>query len=199
MRDPVDLHEHLIQVPLPMTARAHRFRPSTPDLGCEHRTEPVPPEAHCFVADLDAPFVPKILDVAQRQREPDVEHHRQADDLRARLEVAERGALGHQRRLAGHPRRLKPSSSDNTGATNPRVELFEGRKGDLLRDVTGYCGGRRQAVGVGVREDRRRSAPEFANLGLMHDISERVLWETGGSFGIYSCGLISLLGHSCRG
>jgi hypothetical protein len=41
------------------------------------------------VADLDATLVQKILDVAERQREADVEHHRQADDLGAGLEVPE--------------------------------------------------------------------------------------------------------------
>jgi hypothetical protein len=38
------------------------------------------------VADLDAPFVEQVFDVPKRQRESDVEHHRQPDDLRARLE-----------------------------------------------------------------------------------------------------------------
>jgi hypothetical protein len=47
------------------------------------------------VADLDTSLVKQIFDIAQRQREPNLEHHRQADDLWARFEVAERGALGH--------------------------------------------------------------------------------------------------------
>jgi hypothetical protein len=47
------------------------------------------------VSDLDTSLVKQIFDIAQRQREPNLEHHRQADDLWARFEVAERGALGH--------------------------------------------------------------------------------------------------------
>jgi hypothetical protein len=50
---------------------------------------------HCFMANLDTTLVQEILHVAQRQRKPNVQHHRQADDLWARFEVAERGALGH--------------------------------------------------------------------------------------------------------
>ena len=66
------------------------------------------------MADLDAPLVQEILDIAQRQREADVEHHRQTDDLGAGLEVAKRRAFGHALRLAGRPARGNQSSSDNT-------------------------------------------------------------------------------------
>ncbi|MDB9810039.1 creatininase family protein [Planktomarina temperata] len=54
----------------------------------------------------------QILDVPQRQREPDVHHYRQADDLGGRLEVAKRGAFCHGRTLNSRPARLKPVSSD---------------------------------------------------------------------------------------
>jgi site-specific DNA recombinase len=66
------------------------------------------------VADFYAAFVQEILNVSQRQREPDVEHNRQANDLRACFEVAEEGRFCHPGRLKGRPCRLKPSSSDNT-------------------------------------------------------------------------------------
>jgi len=39
------------------------------------------------MTDIDAAFVQQILDVAKRQREPSVHHHRQADDLAARFEI----------------------------------------------------------------------------------------------------------------
>ena len=64
------------------------------------------------MADLDATFMQEILDLAQREREPDVKHHRQADDLRARLEVPEGAGLGHGQKLSRRPARLKPVSSD---------------------------------------------------------------------------------------
>jgi hypothetical protein len=52
------------------------------------------------MSDLDASLVQQVLYITERQREPDVEHHRQKDYLGAGLEVAERGASGH---LEGRP------------------------------------------------------------------------------------------------
>ena len=37
--------------------------------------------ATCFMAHVDAALVQKILDIPQRKREPDVEHHCQENDL----------------------------------------------------------------------------------------------------------------------
>jgi hypothetical protein len=47
------------------------------------------------VADLDTVFMVQAFNVVQRQREPNVRHHLQGDDLSAGLEVAEWWALGH--------------------------------------------------------------------------------------------------------
>ncbi len=85
----------------------HRPDPLAPDLSSEHRAKPLPPLTNGLVADLDTTLVEEVLDVSKRQREPDVEHHRQADDLRARLELVKRGAFGHPARLATRPARLK--------------------------------------------------------------------------------------------
>ena len=109
----VDLHEDLVEMPTPV-ARSQPLDPAFSYLVCEHRPEPVPPVAHCFVADIDTPLVQQILDVSQREREPNVEHHREADDLGAGLEVAEWGAFGHARTLSAALPRLKRSSSDKT-------------------------------------------------------------------------------------
>lgn len=76
-------------VPAPALAVAHPVDPPASDLGGDHRPEPVRPEPHRLVTDIDAALVHHILDVAERRREPDVQHHREADDLRARLEIAE--------------------------------------------------------------------------------------------------------------
>ena len=51
------------------------------DIGGEQRSEPVPPEANGFVTDVDAALEQQILDVPQRQREADIHHHHEADDL----------------------------------------------------------------------------------------------------------------------
>ena len=76
----IDLHKDLVQVPAPARIRMVLNAPF-PDLRGEHRTEPVPPEPYRLVADIDASFMKKILDLPQRQRIPDPDHHRQADNL----------------------------------------------------------------------------------------------------------------------
>ena len=85
--DTVDLYENLLQMPPPVGQGPHSRDPFAADLGGEHRAEAVPPEPHDLAVDLDAALMQEILDVAQRQRVADVEHHRQADDLWAGLEV----------------------------------------------------------------------------------------------------------------
>ncbi len=107
----VDLHEDLVHVPPPL-ARTHPLDASLADLGCEHWAEPVPPEPHRLVADVDAPLVQQVLHIAERQRGPDVHHHGQADDLGAGLEVAKRGTPGYPGTLCDRRARLKPSCSD---------------------------------------------------------------------------------------
>lgn len=101
MRHPVDLYVDLVQVPSPLLGRAHPLDPLAPDMGSKHLTEPVPPEPHGLMADLDAAFMQQIFDVSKRQREPDGEHHRQADDLRACLEITKRAVSGHEKTLDG--------------------------------------------------------------------------------------------------
>jgi hypothetical protein len=61
-----DLHLDLVEVPLPVAMGTHRLEPLAADLAGEHRAEPVPPVAHRLVADLDAPLVQQVLDVAKR-------------------------------------------------------------------------------------------------------------------------------------
>ena len=64
------------------------------------------------MADHNPTLLHEVLHITQRQREEDVQHHRQADDLWARLEVEERRALGQPERLRRRPARLKPVCSD---------------------------------------------------------------------------------------
>jgi hypothetical protein len=91
----------LIQVPLP-------------DLRGEHRTEPVPPEAHSFVADIDAALEKKIFDLPQRERITDVHHHCEANYLGRTVEITE-GVL-HCWKLGNLARRLKSIYSDTAKA-----------------------------------------------------------------------------------
>ena len=62
---PIYVHEHFIQVPLPMCPRTHSVHPSPTDFSSKHRTKAVPPEPHRLVADIDATFMQQILDIAE--------------------------------------------------------------------------------------------------------------------------------------
>ena len=88
------------------------LNPFSSDLGGEQRTKSVPPEPHRFVADIDAPLMQQVLDVAQREWEPHIHHYSQADDFRRRLEVLEWVGFGHDWTLRNHPALHKPVSSD---------------------------------------------------------------------------------------
>ena len=101
-----DLHKDFIQVPAP-AAGSQGVDPLLPDLGGEHRSEPVPPEPHRLVANLDAALMQQVLNVPKRQREPHIHHHGQTDDLGRGLEIPERKALGHPERLGDRPALLK--------------------------------------------------------------------------------------------
>jgi hypothetical protein len=68
------------------------------DLRRKHRTKTVPPEPYRLLADIDTSSKQKILDLPQRQRIPDADHHRQADNLGRRIERTE---------WVYHPTRLK--------------------------------------------------------------------------------------------
>ena len=83
----VYLHEHLVEVPFPVPEAAHAIDPLAAYLACKHRPEPIPPETHRLVANVDAALEQQILDVAQRQRKSDVHQHNQADNLRRRVET----------------------------------------------------------------------------------------------------------------
>ena len=81
----------------------------------------MPPVPDCFVTNIDTAFVEQIFHVAQRKRKPDVQHHRKADDLWARLEVFEWGFFAQGRTLFSCPTRLKPVYSDNALQIEPQI------------------------------------------------------------------------------
>ena len=80
-----DLHEDLVQVPPALWISPYRFRPTFPDLVSESCAEPIDPEPHAFVADIDPTLMKKIFDVSERQRKSDIHHHAKLDDLRRSL------------------------------------------------------------------------------------------------------------------
>lgn len=120
----IDLHKHLVQMPLPVRIRSHPTNSVSSDLSREHWAKSVPPEPNCFMAYVDATFVQKIFDVAERERKPNVHHDRQADDLRARFEVPKWIGFCHPAKLRNRPARLKLICSDSTIAEVVLPRLF---------------------------------------------------------------------------
>ena len=57
------------------------MNPTPLDLRGEHRTKTVPPETHRLMADVDAALKQQILDLTERQRIANVQHHREADNF----------------------------------------------------------------------------------------------------------------------
>lgn len=96
-------------------ARFQIFDPPLLEIRREHRAKPNPPLSDGFVANVDAPLVEQIFDVAKRQWKSKIHHDRKADDFEAGLEVSKRRALGHAVNLSIHPAPLILISSDSVG------------------------------------------------------------------------------------
>ena len=62
----VDLHENLVQMPLPIGVRSHPLDTLPPDLGSKHRAKSVPPETDRFMAYIDPSLVQRVLDISKR-------------------------------------------------------------------------------------------------------------------------------------
>src|SRR5271169_5020075 len=107
----VDLHKDLVQMPTPLGEAAHVRYPPLSDLGGEHRAKPVPPKSDSLMADVDPPLGQQILDVAQRQRVPDVHHHDQTDHFWRTVEIFER--VAHSLKLP------RPEAARKIGLTPP--------------------------------------------------------------------------------
>ena len=85
-----------------------------PDPRSEHRTEPVPQVPDTLAAYIYAALVEKVFYVAQRMREPDVEHCFQAVEVNAGFKETHRVRLAHPKTLCRGNLRLKQASSDKT-------------------------------------------------------------------------------------
>ncbi len=77
----VNLHEHLVQVQLPVRICALLADPFLADFSGEYWAKSVPPKSNRFVADIDAAFVQKVLHIPKRKRETNIHHDGQTDDL----------------------------------------------------------------------------------------------------------------------
>jgi hypothetical protein len=72
---PINLHEHLVAVPAPVTDPAYARNALPLNFRGEQRAKPVPPEPHCLVANVGSTFEQKVFDIPKRQREPHLHDH----------------------------------------------------------------------------------------------------------------------------
>lgn len=105
MRLASDLHEDLVEVPLPLRDLAHVACPPHPDLAGKHRPKPIYPSSNTLMADVNSTLVKEVFDVAKGQRKTNVHHDRELDNLGRRFEVAE-WIAGHEAKLARLPSSL---------------------------------------------------------------------------------------------
>jgi len=68
MRLAVDLHEHLIKMPLPACPRPPSINPSAPNLSGKQWAKSVSPKADRLMAGLDATLVQQVLNTPTRKR-----------------------------------------------------------------------------------------------------------------------------------
>ena len=59
----VDLDEHLVEVPAPLRIASMIVNSPFPDLRGEYRTEAVPSEPHCLMADINTALEQQIFDL----------------------------------------------------------------------------------------------------------------------------------------
>ena len=96
----VDLHKNLIDMPAP-AAEVSSPHPPRADIASEQWTKAVPPKPYRLMAGVDAALMQQILHIPQSQGVTHVHHHREADHLRRRIEIAKRIGFG-----AHHPSSL---------------------------------------------------------------------------------------------
>ncbi len=59
------LGQDLVEAPPPVGVGVHPINPLAPDVGCQDRPEPVPPEPHYPLAIVDPTLVGQVLDTAK--------------------------------------------------------------------------------------------------------------------------------------
>ena len=61
---PIDLYEHLIQMPLPIRMSTKLLNPFSSDLRGEQWSKAIPPKSHSVMADFDPALMQKVFHVA---------------------------------------------------------------------------------------------------------------------------------------
>jgi hypothetical protein len=90
------------------------LNPFPSDLRGEQRPKAIPPKPHSLMTDFDPALMQQILHIPERQREPDVQHHRRADDVGTGLEIPKWAVFDHAEKLNRHPALHNRVSSDRT-------------------------------------------------------------------------------------
>ena len=114
----------------------------------------------------------QIFDMPKRERETDVQHQRQADDLGAGLKVFERGRSGHGQKLRNTPAPLKQSSSDKTLRSGNKF-----RKKALVEHIC--CDGGVPILGFFVGC--------FAQISVLTDLADKAVNSCNLFFGRFVC------------
>ncbi|WP_371810811.1 hypothetical protein [Ruegeria sp. HKCCD7318] len=118
------------------------------------------------MANVDASLVQQIFDIPKRERETDVQHNRQADDLGTGFKVFERHGSGHGQKLRNHPARLKQSSSDKTLlrmiASSPNLPLEDRLRTSALPSLS-------LNSGYGCGFEHRVSKGSYATFGFQRE------------------------------
>ena len=57
----IELHVHLVEMPLPVSKPSHPAHSLPPNVSCEQRPEPVPPVPHRLMADVDPALEQQVL------------------------------------------------------------------------------------------------------------------------------------------
>ena len=117
----------LVQMPAPLRPGTQMPCSLATDLGRKDRTKTVPPIPHRLMAHIDPAFVKQILNIAEREWKPNIQHHRKTDNLGRGFEIAERVA-GH----VGDITKLRPSAQAQVPLTLPyrvlRYALAQGAR-----------------------------------------------------------------------
>ena len=94
-------------------SRTHSVHSSPTDSSGKQRTKAVPPKSNRLEADINAAFVRQVFHISKRKWITHIHHNRQADDLRARLEVLEWVAFCHPATLGVPLTHFNQVSSDS--------------------------------------------------------------------------------------
>lgn len=85
----------------------------------------MPSEPDRFVAHVDPALVQRVLDISEREREPDIEHHGQANDFVAGSEATEKVRFGYGPRLNYRAAMLKNLNLTEPSAAFARRSSLE--------------------------------------------------------------------------